>query len=67
MRKDIGGVYTDFCNYVLSMSKALNTEQYNQTLSVINVVRKYYADRLASRPVGKKAQTPEPIPPMEVE
>lgn len=67
MRKDIGGVYTDFCNYVLSMSKALNTEQYNQTLSVINVVRKYYADRLASRPAGKKGETPEPIPPMEVE
>lgn len=67
MRKNIGIVYNDFCNYVLSMSKALNTEQYNQTLNVINVVRKYYADRLASRPAGKKGETPEPIPPMEVE
>lgn len=65
MRKDIGTIYNDFCEYVLSLSKASDTAQYNQTLSVINVVRKYYADRLTSRPAAKKGETPEPIPPME--
>lgn len=65
MRKDIGGNYTDFCNYTLSMAKALNTDQYNQSLSVINTIRKYYSDRLVTRPPAKKGETPAPIPPIE--
>lgn len=67
MRKEYGETYNSMCNYVLSLAKGADTAQYNQTLSVINVVRKYYADRLASRPAAKKGETPEPIPPMEVE
>ncbi|MGV9003587.1 DUF6261 family protein [Flavobacterium sp.] len=65
MRADMGIVYSDFCNYTLSMSKAMNTPQYNQSLQVINTIRKYYSDRLVSRPMPKKGQTTEPIPPME--
>ena len=65
MRKEYGELYNAMCIYVLSLANGANTEEYNKTLNVINVVRKYYADRLASRPPAKKGETPEPIPPME--
>lgn len=49
MRQEINTVYSDMANYVCSLSKALNTEQYNRSLNLINTTRKYYSDLLARR------------------
>jgi hypothetical protein len=35
------------------MAKAKNTEEFNQSLTAINAVRKYYADLIAKRQGGK--------------
>jgi hypothetical protein len=59
MRKDIKIVYDDTVQYVLSLAKAQNTDQYNKSLDVINAVRKYYHDLLAKRVAGTK-DTPIP-------
>ena len=64
MRANIKTVNDDMNNYVLSMAKAQNTDQYNRSLDVINTVRKYYSDLLAKRkPATKDAKIVE-IPPM---
>ena len=49
LRQEINKVYTDMTNYVLSLSKALDSEQYNRSLNLINTTRKYYSDMLARR------------------
>ncbi|MBC7642427.1 MAG: hypothetical protein H7174_08855 [Flavobacterium sp.] len=41
--------YVDMAEYVLAMSKAKDTNEFNKSLDVINAVRKYYADLLAKR------------------
>ena len=51
--------YSDFCNYVLAMAKALNTPLFTTTLNLLNTSRKYYADQLARR-VAPKADTTKP-------
>jgi hypothetical protein len=38
--------------------------EFNQSLRVINTVRKYYADLLAKRKPATKTAPAEPIPPM---
>lgn len=45
--------YSEFCNYVLAMAKALDTPLFTTTLSLLNTARKYYADRLARRTATK--------------
>lgn len=64
LRKNLKTVYDDMAMYVLSMAKVHDVDQYNKPLSVINTVRKYYADRLATRPPAKKGEVPVPIDPM---
>jgi hypothetical protein len=64
LRKDLKTVYDDTADYVLSMAKAHNTDQYNKCLDVINTVRKYYHDLLAKRSGGTKDVPATPIPPM---
>ncbi len=64
MRKDLKAAYEDTVDYVLSMAKAHNTEQYNKCLDVINTVRKYYHDLLAKRSAGTKDAPATPIPAM---
>jgi Family of unknown function (DUF6261) len=64
LRKNLKTAYTDMAEYVLTMAKAQDTEEFNQSLKVINTVRKYYADLLAKRKPAKKGETLEPIPPM---
>ncbi len=64
MRKEIKIVYDDAANYILSMAKAQNTDQYNKTLDVINAIRKYYYDLLAKRKPSEDGTPPTPIPPM---
>jgi hypothetical protein len=53
LRDDLKTVYDDMTDYVLSMAKAKNTEEFNQSLTAINAVRKYYADLIAKRKGGK--------------
>lgn len=64
MRADIKTVNDDMNNYVLSMAKAQNTDQYNKSLDIINTVRKYYSDMLARRKPAAKGEKVEEIPPM---
>ena len=54
LRSEMKQQYNDMVNYILTMAKALNTDQYNQALDMINTVRKYYADLLARREPGKE-------------
>lgn len=63
MRKALKKLYTDTAEYVLSQAKALDTDQFNKCLDVINAVRKYYHDLLAKR-TGGNDKPDEPIPPM---
>ena len=65
MRANMKTVYTDMAEYVLAMSKAKNTPEFNKSLEVINTVRNYYDTLLAKRKPAKKGETPTPIPPME--
>lgn len=65
LREDLTAQYNTLIEYVLVMAKALNQEQYNKPLDIINTVRKYYADLLAKRKGTKKGEEEEPIPPME--
>ena len=64
LRKETGTTYQNMIEYVLSMSKAKNNEEFNKSLDIINTVRKYYADLLAKRKPATKDTLPEPIPPM---
>jgi Family of unknown function (DUF6261) len=64
LRADMIIAYNDMTNYVLAMSKAVNSDEYNLSLNVINTVRKYYADLLAKRKPATKTTPVEPIPPM---
>ena len=54
MRNELKEVVTDMNEYVLTMAKLKNTDEFNQSLSVINTVRKYYADLLAKRKPTKE-------------
>ena len=54
MRNDMKEVVTDMNEYVLTMAKIKNTDEFNQSLSVINTVRKYYADLLSKRKPTKE-------------
>ena len=49
IRKEMFKKYSEFCNYVLAMAKALNTPLFNTTLDLLNSARKYNADLLARR------------------
>ncbi|MBC7523657.1 MAG: hypothetical protein H7239_04375 [Flavobacterium sp.] len=64
MRNDLKTSSDDMNNYVLSMAKAQNTDQYNRSLDVINTVRKYYSDLLAKRKPATKDAKIDEIPPM---
>ena len=46
--------YENLINYVLAMAKAVNTDEFNQSLKIINAVRKYYSDMIAKRISEKK-------------
>jgi Family of unknown function (DUF6261) len=62
MRKALKKLYTDTAEYVLSQAKALDNEQFNKCLDVINAVRKYYHDLLAKRTGGTdNPDTPIPL------
>lgn len=62
LRAAIKVTYTDMAEYVLSMAKAINTDEFNQTLGVINAVRKYYSDLLAKRKTASTDEPPTPTP-----
>lgn len=64
LRNSLKITYTDFCEYTLSMAKAVNTEQYGQILNIINTIRKYYSDMLAKRKPTKDGETPVDIVPI---
>ena len=49
--------YSDFCDYVLAMAKALDTPLFNTALNLLNTARKYYADMLARRTAPKTEKT----------
>jgi hypothetical protein len=57
-------IYNDMIDYVLSMSKAQNTDEFNKSLNLINTVRKYYADLLAKRKPTAVTTPATVIPPM---
>jgi hypothetical protein len=63
LRKNLKTSYTDMADYVLTMAKAQDTDEFNQSLRVINTVRKYYADLLAKRKPASKTTPVEAIPP----
>ena len=52
--------YSDFCNYVLAMAKALDTPLFVTTLDLLNTARKYYADLLARRTAASQTDTAKP-------
>jgi hypothetical protein len=62
LKNDLKITYEKMVNYVLAMATALDNEEFNKSLSLINTVRKYYSDMLAKRGDGHKATTEIPIP-----
>jgi hypothetical protein len=64
LRADLKTTYVDMIDYVLVMSKALNNDEFNKSLDVINTVRKYYSDLIAKRKPALKNVTEEAIAPM---
>lgn len=56
IRKETFKRYSDFCDYVLAMAKALNTPLFITTLNLLNTARKYYSDQLARRTAPKVAK-----------
>lgn len=60
IRKEMLKKYSEFCNYVLAMSRALNTPLFITTLNLLNAARKYYSDLLARR-TAKKEEKEEPV------
>ncbi|MCX6222354.1 MAG: DUF6261 family protein [Bacteroidia bacterium] len=59
IRSEMSIRYSEFCDYVLAMAKALNTPLFTTTLNLLNTARKYYADLLARR-IAPKAVTTKP-------
>ena len=57
IRKKTFKRYSDFCDYVLAMAKALDTPLFINTLNLLNTARKYYADQLARRTATKAEKT----------
>lgn len=51
--------YSEFCDYVLAMAKALNTPLFTSALNLLNTARKYYSDLLAKR-IASKADITKP-------
>jgi hypothetical protein len=62
LRNNLKNSYTTMINYVETMAIAHDTEEYKQSLRVVNAIRKYYADLLAKRKPAKKGEAVEPIP-----
>jgi hypothetical protein len=58
LKNDLKTTYEKMITYVLAMATALDTEEFNKSLSIINTVRKYYSDMLAKRRSAGKS-TPE--------
>jgi hypothetical protein len=52
--------YSEFCDYVLAMAKALDTPLFTTTLDLLNTARKYYADLLARRTAAPQTDTAKP-------
>jgi Family of unknown function (DUF6261) len=57
-------IYEDMAGYIFSMAKTKNTEEFNKSLTVVNTVRKYYADLLAKRKPATATAPLVAIPPM---
>ena len=53
IRNEMFKCYSEFCNYVLAMAKALNTPLFITALNLLNTARKYYSDQLARRTATK--------------
>jgi hypothetical protein len=53
--------YSEFCDYVLAMAKALDTPLFVTTLNLLNTARKYYADQLARRTAAPQTDTAKPV------
>jgi hypothetical protein len=53
IRKEMFKKYGEFCNYVLTMSKAINSPLFNSALELLNSARKYNSDFLARRHASK--------------
>jgi Family of unknown function (DUF6261) len=65
LRANLKMAYNDMSGYVFTMAKALDNDEFNKSLNVINAVRKYYSDLLARRKPATKTTPEVPIPPME--
>jgi hypothetical protein len=64
LRTNLKNNYNDLVTYVLSMAKAKELPQYDQSLNIINTVRNYYFDLLAKRKGTTASILNNPIPPM---
>jgi hypothetical protein len=53
IRKEMFKKYGEFCNYVLTMAKAIHTPLFNSSLELLNNARKYNSDLLARRHAPK--------------
>lgn len=65
LRIDIKVVYDDVLNYVLAMAKSLNTDEFNNSLNIINTIREYYNTLLAKRKSNNDSTFQIPMPPTE--
>jgi len=53
IRTELQNLYSDFCDYVLAMAKAIDNPLFPAALNLINTARKYYADQMARRTATK--------------
>lgn len=53
VRKETFKLYTEFCDYLLSMGKATNGQLFVKALNLVNAGRSYYADLIARRDGNK--------------
>lgn len=65
LREDLVTKYNLMADYILTMAIALDNEEFNTVLTVLNTVRKYYADLLARRQGTSKTETVEDTPTTE--
>jgi hypothetical protein len=49
LKTDLKLTYEKMISYVLAMANAMDTEEFNGSLKIINTIRKHYSDMLAKR------------------
>lgn len=61
LKTALKNTYEKLVQYVLVMAIAIDNDEFNKALSIINTVRKYYADMLAKRNSITKTEPPIPV------